>query len=394
MMIKKKLLVVASTFPRWENDALPPFVYELSRRLTDKFEVYVLAPHFKGAKKYELMEGMHVFRFQYFPERYQNLVCSGGAIPTLKKNKLTYLQVPFFFMAEFFSLLKLVRKIKPDVIHAHWIPQGFIAALIEKLTGVPYVLTSHGGDAFTYNGYLGRLFKKYTLRNAQAITTVSSEIRDTFLKLDSKLKISVISMGVDTNLFSPARKQNPTRNLEIIGKPLLLFVGRLTEKKGIHNLINAMPEIIQKFPHCKLLIIGSGELEEQLKYQARSLSLSKHVTFVGAVKNRDLPKYYSIADIFVAPFVTAKSGDKEGMPVILMEALASGIPAICGDFKGSSQIILSGKTGFVIKDQKNWVFLINEILKHKTRMSKYCRTVAVRNYDWNKIAKDYKEVLL
>ena len=116
MKNKKRLLVVASTFPRWKNDTLPPFVYELSRRLTDKFEVYVLAPHFKGAKKYELMDDMHVFRFQYFPEDYENLVCSGGAIPTLKKNKLTYLQVPFFFMAELFSLLKLVRKIKPKII--------------------------------------------------------------------------------------------------------------------------------------------------------------------------------------------------------------------------------------------------------------------------------------
>jgi len=393
MKNKKRLLVVASTFPRWKNDTLPPFVYELSRRLTDKFEVYVLAPHFKGAKKYELMDDMHVFRFQYFPEDYENLVCSGGAIPTLKKNKLTYLQVPFFFMAELFSLLKLVRKIKPKIIHAHWIPQGFTAALIKKLIGVPYLLTSHGGDAFTYNGYFGRLFKKYTLRNAQSITTVSSEIRDTFLKLDSKLKISVISMGVDTNLFSPARKQNPVRNLEIIGKPLLLFVGRLTEKKGIHNLINATPEIIQKFPHCKLLIIGSGELEEQLKYQVRSLGLSKHVNFVGAVKNRDLPKYYSVADIFVAPFATAKSGDREGMPVILMEALASGTPVICGDFKGSSQMIMPGKTGFVIKDTKNWVFLINKILKNKIYMGKYCRAIAVKNYDWNKIAKRYGDLL-
>ncbi|MDO8549249.1 MAG: glycosyltransferase, partial [Ignavibacteria bacterium] len=119
--MKPKILVMASTFPRWKNDTIPPFVYELSKRLVSNFDVYVLAPHFKGAKKYEVMDGMKVYRFQYLPEKFETLAGSGGILPTLKKNKLNYLQIPFFLIAEFFALRKLVREINPNKIHAHWI---------------------------------------------------------------------------------------------------------------------------------------------------------------------------------------------------------------------------------------------------------------------------------
>ncbi len=109
---KKKLLVVSSTFPRcqesmilehdqeqqfltWRNDTIPPFVYELSKRLTDDFDVYVLAPHYPGAKTFEIMDNMKVYRFRYFLEKYQKLAGNTAILPTLKKNKLFYFQVPF-----------------------------------------------------------------------------------------------------------------------------------------------------------------------------------------------------------------------------------------------------------------------------------------------------------
>ncbi|MBU3940600.1 MAG: glycosyltransferase family 4 protein, partial [Nanoarchaeota archaeon] len=104
--MKKKLLVFASTFPRWKNDSIPPFVYELSKRLTKDFDVSVLAPGYPGAKDYEIMDKMKIHRFHYFFRKYEKLAGSGGILPALKKNKFYYFQVPFFMTAEFFALKK------------------------------------------------------------------------------------------------------------------------------------------------------------------------------------------------------------------------------------------------------------------------------------------------
>src|SRR5210317_2568346 len=170
-MNKKKLLVTTSTFPRWKNDTDPPFVYELSRRLTYYFDISVLTPNYPGAHTREEISGIKVHRFRYFFRNLELLAGSEGILPTLKKNSLFYLLVPFFLIGELWALLKLTRKIKPDIIHAHWIlPQGFIAALAKKITGVPYVLTTHGGDIYGMQGKFSTALKRYALNNAAHTT--------------------------------------------------------------------------------------------------------------------------------------------------------------------------------------------------------------------------------
>src|SRR4051812_924330 len=103
---KKKVLVLASTFPRWKNDTTPPFVFELEKRLIKDFDINVIAPHYPGAKKYEVIENLKIYRFQYFwPAKFQKLCYDGGILPNLKKNKFLYFQA---FTLVFFELLEAV----------------------------------------------------------------------------------------------------------------------------------------------------------------------------------------------------------------------------------------------------------------------------------------------
>ena len=88
--MKKKVLVFTSTFPRWKNDTIPPFVYELSKRLTSDFDITVLTPNFPGAKKDEIVDGMKIHRFRYFPiEKFEKFASHEGILPTLKKINYT-----------------------------------------------------------------------------------------------------------------------------------------------------------------------------------------------------------------------------------------------------------------------------------------------------------------
>lgn len=231
--MKKKLLVVASTFPRWKNDTIPPFVYELSKRLTSDFEVYVLAPHSKGAKKYEVVDGMKVYRFKYWFNKENNLA-DGAILPSLKKNKFLWLQVPFFVLSEFVSIRRICKKEKIDTIHAHWIlPQGFLAILYKKIFNkkVKVVITTHGGDIF--GAKFANPVKKWVVNNCSGLTVVSNAIKKEVEKLGVRkdVRIEVISMGVDLSKFNPSNHSKSIKKKYGINGPFLLFVGRLSEKK-------------------------------------------------------------------------------------------------------------------------------------------------------------------
>ena len=136
--IQKKVLVLATTFPRWKNDTTPAFVYELSKQLrTGNMDVVVLAPHYHGAKKLEMMDGIKVYRFPYFwPAKYQKLVYDGGILPNIKRSHLAKIQVPLLVLSELYYTFKIIKKEKINVIHSHWIiPSGLIGAFCKNFLG-------------------------------------------------------------------------------------------------------------------------------------------------------------------------------------------------------------------------------------------------------------------
>ena len=399
-MSKRKLLVFASTFPRWKKDTIPPFVYELSKRLVKGFDVTVLAPSFPGAKEEEVMDGMKVKRFHYGLGRYETLASNEGILPALKKSKWNYFKIPFFLLGEFFALRKEIKENRPDMIHAHWIiPQGFVAAICKKFYGTRFVVTTHGGDIFGLRGFVSRMSKRFTLRNADKITVVSNAIKKEILTtLNPKLKIDVVSMGVDSKKFNPRQRDDSIKKKYKIGEEFLLFVGRLAEKEGVKYLLEAEPDVLKKFPKAKLLIVGSGPLEKELKEIHKNLKLKDSVVFTGAIANAELPKYYATADIFVGPSIEARGGDKEGLGLTFVEAGMSGALVIATDLEAIADAIQDGKTGFIVK-QKNSKEIAKKIIsllgsKDKMgKMQKTARAELVKKFDWDVVSKRYDEIL-
>jgi len=276
------------------------------------------------------------------------------------------------------------------MIHAHWIiPQGFVAAICKKLYGVPYVVTSHGSDIMGLKGFDS--IKKFTLRNADKITVVSNAIKEEVLtNIDSSLedKIEVIPMGVDTKLFNPNKKDNSIKKKHKINGPFLLFVGRLAPEKGVSYLIEAIPSILKKYPKAKLMLIGDGTLKEELVKKVEELKIENSVVFMGKIQNKNLPKYYATADIFVSPSL------REGSPVSYIESLSCGTPIIVGDLPVSREIVGANR-GFVVnpKDIKNISNNIIRLLsKNKIIKSELYNSIQ-RDYDWENIANQFKGVL-
>lgn len=374
---QKKLLVLASTFPRWSNDTNPPFVFELTRRLTDNFSVTVLAPHYPSSKITEKMGKIKVYRFRYFFEKYEKLAGNGGILPTLKSNKLYYFIVPFFLISEIVTTIRLVNKLKPDIIHAHWIiPQGLAAYLNFLINKTPYVITSHGSDLHS----LGFNFvKKIILNHAKKITVVSRYLKDEVGKIDTKLllKTEVIPMGVDTKQFSSNKYSVNIKNKYNSNGKIVLYVGRLSPEKGVKYLIDAMPLILNKMPKTKLLIIGNGPIKQELENQVKKLNLESKIIFLGAVEHNKLPPYFATADIFVLPSI------KEGFGLTVIEALASACPVISTGVGGIKDIVpptnlIKEKSAESISKK-----VIETLKKNKTD------TLIKTSFNWTEISKKY-----
>jgi len=391
-----RVLVLTSTFPRWENDTEPAFVFELSRRLCSFFDVTVLSPRTPGSQKQENMGGLKVIRFPYFLNRFENLAMSGGGILNkLKSNPLYYLLIPFFLLGQLMSLVCLLRRERFDLIHAHWlIPQGFIAVLGIMFSGkkTPLICTSHGGDLFALKGKWLQRIKRWVMDRSVALTVVSQAMKKTVVDMGVVAdKVEVIPMGVDLKgLFTP----DPCVQRKI---DELIFVGRLVEKKGVHFLLEAMPIVLKKHPNVRLTLAGSGPMEQELRQQTQILCLSDRVTFLGAVSQAKLPELYRMATLAVFPFIVAKSGDQEGFGLVQVEAMGCECPVIAGDLPAIHDIIVHEKTGLIV-ESGNAQALADAIIRMlddpdlRFRLARNGRERVVARFDWEIIAQKYAGV--
>ena len=392
---KKSILVLTSTFPRWVDDVEPPFVYELCRRLTDAFHVHVLAPHAAGAAVEEKLAGIQVTRYRYFFSRWENLTYSGGILANLKQNPLRFGLIPFFVLSQIWALRKLIQRRHFACIHAHWlIPQGFIALMARCCvrSAPPLVTTSHGGDLFGLQGFFFNQLKRRVAKRSAAVTVVSRAMGDVLLALGvPEDRIHVIPMGVDLR-----ERFIPSANREE-GK-VLLFVGRLVEKKGLAYLIGALPAIITRHASAKLMIVGDGQERELLQNLVTRLKLNAHVDFMGAVANASLPAIYRASDVVVFPSVVAGGGDREGFGLVLVEALGCECATVVTDLPAMQDIISDGQTAQVVP-QKNTDQLaqkINDLLDDhqlRRRLGKAGRDYVLQRFDWRIIAKQYTDLM-
>lgn len=381
---KPKLLVTASTFPRWEGDTEPRFVLDLSKALGEYFDVTVLVPATPGAKDQEVLEGIKVIRYHYFPvHKWETLCYPGAIVPRIKEKKIRGLLVPFVFAGLWYKLLRILPEY--DYVHAHWlIPQGIVQSFFKK----PYLVTGHGGDVTSLNKGVVKKLKIRCLKNASKITVVSKALKDEVEKLVPNADVQILSMGCDTSKFG--EEHHVDNYYQQNGKKVVLFVGRLAEKKGVTYLIEAMKDV-----DAKLMIVGEGPLKQQLKEQAKEQG--DKMVFLGSKSHTELPKLYASADLFVGPSVTAKDGDKEGLGLVFLEAMASGTPVIGSNSGGIPEIIEDGVNGFLVeeRDSKGLAEMINVVLTSEELRRKFVssglKTAADRDYE--NIAKKYFELI-
>jgi glycosyltransferase involved in cell wall biosynthesis len=390
-----KILVLTSTYPRWKDDTEPGFVDQLSQNLAQEHAVDVIAPHARGAAMEESMGNVHVHRFRYSLESWQTLAYDGGILPNLREQPVRWLLVPSFLLCQWLLAVRLLRRNRYDIIHAHWIiPQGLVAILARGASGrkPALVITSHGGDLFALKGKLLSRVKRWITRRADALTVVSAVMKQkaAHMGLQEDGRIANIPMGVDT-------RQTFLPPADAAGREGLLFVGRLVDKKGVDYLLRAMPRVLARFPDQHLTIIGDGPLRRSLEELCRELNITGRVTMQGSLVNRDIPPFLQGAAITIFPSIVTDAGDQEGSPVAVMEALASGCAVIVADYPGAGDIVDNGTSGLIVPGRSSDA--IAEAILALLDNPDLCRTLGgngrqrvQEHYDWAVISSKFSDV--
>lgn len=334
--------MLTTTLPAEPGDGTPEFVLELAKHMDA--EVTILAPRAKGCPRAQQMGDVSVIRFGYGP-RFAESLADDAILPAIRQRPQLALQVPGLLLSMAVNAWTTKRLLDPDVLHAHWIiPGGLIGAALTARNSCQLLVTAHGADAFALNDPFSLRVKRFVLRRADRVHAVSSDIAQHLTNIEPTIGVHVAPIGVDVEAVALA-----TENRQPNGR--LLFVGRLAEKKGVDDLLRALALLRDQYNVLAPLdIVGDGPLRQSLEGLADDLDLADQVTFHGAESRSNVLERYRVAELLVMPSKTASDGDRDGTPVVLMEAIAAQLPVVATEVGGIAELLDGNRTAWLVPE--------------------------------------------
>ena len=322
----------------------------------------------------------------------------GEFVPEVEK-----LGIPVFYLPQkksgtdylsFLKVAKILREEKIEVIHTHNtqpLVDGTIGAL---MSGVKTII--HTDHARNFPDKRRYMFAEWLMSHfAYKVVGVSEHTSEDLIKYEriSRKKILTIPNGINGNRFSiNINKQAKRKELGIHGSGPIIGLGvRLTEGKGINYLLQAMPDIIKKFTDITLVIVGDGPAADKLKKQTVELGITRNVLFLGS--RLDIPELLKVFDIYVLPSLS------EGLPMVLLEAMAAGCPIVATNVGGIPTLIKHGDNGSMV-EPKNPQALASEIIKLlssqelRSQYSKKALKTFQENYSADIMTRKYEQLYL
>jgi glycosyltransferase involved in cell wall biosynthesis len=272
---------------------------------------------------------------------------------------------------------------KFDLAHAFFgIPCGIITWINRKQ--MPYIISMRGSDVPGFNERFSLQyvflspFIRHIWRKAHAVVANSAGLRDLAHRTDPLLNIHLIPNGIDTHEFMFRQDRND-------GRIVILTVARLIRRKGIDDLLRALPDIIMQQPGVSVRIIGEGNMEKELRTLALNLGIKDHVEFLGYIPHDKLPEYYATSDIFVLP------SRNEGMSNTVLEAMACGLPIITTDTGGTNELIRDNGQVIPVGHPDAIASAIHRYLNDRNlRYTHGSRSrLLAESMDWKQIADEY-----
>ena len=252
----------------------------------------------------------------------------------------------------FLKLIRLMRRMNPDVVHTHSSKAGILGRLAARRCGVPVIVhTIHGLPFHPYQNFLlNRLYVFLERRCARYSTRIVS-VADAMTRQALAAGVGhpdqfvTVYSGMEVEPFLEARTHRAGVRAELGIEPDELVVGkiaRLSDLKGHTYLFQAVPEVLKRFPRTRFLLVGDGWLRGELEEDAHRLGIFDRLIFTGLVPPARIPELIGAMDVVVHTSL------REGLARVLPQALIAGVPVVSYDVDGAAEVVLEGQTGFLV----------------------------------------------
>jgi glycosyltransferase involved in cell wall biosynthesis len=356
-----KIAIIVDYFPPKWLAGTEIGTYNLAEQLAKRgHEIHVITSQDEGIPKFNKEKGFYIHRIPR---------------PTVR------------IIRGIISILKIFLKIhtiKPEIVHVQDLELGIHAYFQKKILKIPYIIWGQGSDVYFPN-YFTRMTTKLILQNADAILALTEDMQ---IKIKNiyNTKIYIVPNGIDLEVYNSVtinlKKETDTKNI--------LFVGSLYPVKGVKYLITAMKKILEEMPDVRLILVGDGKERENLVELSKQLSIVKYVRFVGKIPHEKVKNFMQDADVFVLPSLS------EGLPNVILEAMACGLPIVASRVGGISNIITNDINGYLVEvedtdDIANKIILLLNDQALRKKISENNRQI-VKKYSWENIIIELEKI--
>ena len=294
----------------------------------------------------------------------------------------------------FCQLYRLLRAYKPHIIHTHTAKAGALGRLAGWLAGVPIrVHTFHGHSLSGYFpgpvswGYrwIERLLARISTRLITISPTLQKELVERF-RIAPKEQCILIRLGFDMgrwHQYDPEKARTWRQSWAPHGETLLAWIGRMVPIKRVEILLHAVRELTQAGLPIKLLLVGEGPERPRLQRLAEDLGIAEHCIWAGPIE--DMPTLYRAVDAVALP------SRNEGTPVVLIEALACGVPVIASAVGGVPDVLERGEWGYLVPPESDWALALKDFLNHLTDWQTRARIAQphiLATYDYRRLINE------
>jgi glycosyltransferase involved in cell wall biosynthesis len=378
-----RALFIAHAYPRYEHDPVGSFVLRLATALRSHgIETEVLAPGGPGLTSSATIEGIPVHRYRYAPRSMETLAYGGMMSAQVRNSWSARVAMAGLLSSGFAKALRFLRSGKFDLVHAHWwFPGGLVGSGLRALARRPLVTTLHGSDVRLAREVAGgvRAFR-LVARTSDALTTVSSWLAREASELAPGAQPVVAPMPVAPGLFHPGSARAEDR---------LLFIGKLTEQKGLHHLLHALATMRAR---PMVDVVGAGRVDDtHLRRLAEELSVADRINWIPLLSQGELADRYRQATLHVIPAVA------EGLGLTAIESLLSETPVVAFDSGGLPDAVVPDQTGILVPpgDTVALAAALDRLLANpseRARLGRDGRALALAKFSPDAVAARYASI--
>lgn len=347
------VVMVTSSYPRFPGDSVGTFMEPIATSVAARgHEVHVVAPWHPLVRRAPTERGVTFHFYRYAPHPRLNVFGYAAAMRAdVSLRGAAYAAAPLALGAGWWTARKIARRHQASVMHGHWvIPGGVTAALAAP--ELPLVVSLHGSDVYVAERLRpAGLAARGALARAGAVTACSADLATRGIALGARPeRTMVVPYGVDAARFAPDAATRAAERSRL-GVPasmtLVATAGRLVSKKGFEYLVDALARV----PAAVLAIAGDGTLRDALHARARAAGVIERIRFLGDRSQDQVAVLFSAADVIVTPSIRDDAGNVDGLPNVVLEALASGTPLVTTLAGGIGAVVEDGVNALVVPER-------------------------------------------